>query len=84
MDSVDKILDNKIYHLQKPPFQTRYTSVDEKNLIISKFIENVDTPEKEVINPKLLKLSNDHPLLWSKSYISKTWYDLQKNNLYSR
>ena len=79
--SVDELLDDQIYLLRKPPFQTRNTNEDEKNLIINNFIKSISNKTDEILDPKDLNLSKDHPLLWSNSLISKSWYNLQKNNL---
>ena len=75
------MLDDQIYLLRKPPFQTRNTNEDEKNLIINNFIKSISNKTDEILDPKDLNLSKDHPLLWSNSLISKSWYNLQKNNL---
>jgi hypothetical protein len=79
--SLDEILNDKIYILEKSPYKSRNTNEEEKNLIISNFVKNIDMIQSEIIDPKDLNLSKDHPLLWSNSYISKSWYDIQKNIL---
>lgn len=83
---LSEILDDKIYILKKPPFLSRYSNENEKYLIIKNFIKNLENLDNETIKPGDLKLYHDHPLVWSKTLISKTWFDMQnqllvKNNL---
>ena len=79
--SLNEILNQKIYILEKPPYDSRNTNEDEKHQIITNFAKNIDNLQCEITNPKDLSLSKDHPLLWSNSFISKSWYNIQKNIL---
>ena len=74
-------MNDKIYLLNKPPFSLRYSNENEKSLIIQNFIKNIENLDNEILRPDDLNLDYDHPLIWSRTLISKTWYDMQKKIL---
>ena len=81
--NVDNILikerinwDNK-----KVNYENRYTNQDEKEKIITNFLKNIKYINKEAIMPHNLGLPKDHPITWSYSSLSKTWYKIQMSVL---
>lgn len=81
LSNLSEIINDKIYLLNNPPFLARYSNEYEKSLIIQNFIKNIENLDNETLRPDDLNLDYDHPLIWSKTLISKTWYDLQKKML---
>ena len=71
----------RIYWYDNDPYECRYTNQDEKELIIINFLKNLDTINREIITSENLGLPKDHPISWSYSSISKTWYKIQEATL---
>ena len=74
---LNKIINDKIYFFNQTQFEYRFSSEDEKNEIIIDFIDNLDNLENISMKHSDLNLNQDHPIIWSKTYISKKWYELQ-------
>jgi len=78
---INQIINDKIYFFNQPPFKYRFSTEEEKNEIIMDFIDNLDNLENISMKHSDLNLNPDHPIIWSKTYISKKWYELQEKFL---
>ena len=77
----DLLKRERIYWYDNDPYDYRYTDQDEKESIIINFLKNLDSINAEIITSENLGLPKDHPISWSYSSISKTWYKIQEANL---
>jgi hypothetical protein len=77
----DTLIKKKIYWYNTDPYKYRYTDQYEKKSIIINFLKNVNYISREILTPNRLGLPKDHPVSWSYSSISKTWYKIQESVL---
>jgi len=77
----DLLKRERIYWYDNDPYDYRYTDQDEKESIIINFLKNLDSTNTEIITSENLGLPKDHPISWSYSSISKTWYKIQEATL---
>jgi len=75
----DILKKEKIYWYEKEPYNVRFTNFDEKEIIIRNFLLNINNLNNEIISPEALKLPEDHPIRWSHSSLSKSWYNIQES-----
>ena len=78
---INEVINDQLYFFNQPPFKYRSALAEEKNAIIMDFINNLDNLESIAMKPVDLNLNPDHPIIWSKTTISKKWYEIQEKFL---
>lgn len=83
-DMQELLNNDELYFNKKTPINVnlRDLNISETKKIIRDFLLNLDNQKSIAYTANDIKLNKNHPIRWSKSLISKSWYEFQKKELF--